>query len=229
MKEPEAEFLAGWKSGGDIADPRLAMGRGLRARGPVGGTGADQAEPASTQANQGRTRRIGTLRTWLLGGILLGLVQSTAGCATGRVIEGMYRDPAHAFQVRLPPATWVPAPLDGAALSFRAPELRAAMALAVECRTPEAGALPWVARHLFFGLELKRVQTRESVRLHDVPAVRTRLQATLDDSPVEVEGVTFRRAECLYDFVYVAPPALFASGRLDFAAFVESWTPLSEQ
>jgi hypothetical protein len=160
---------------------------------------------------RGRAQGIRTIGTWLLGGILLGIASLAAGCATGRIAGETYRDPEAGFQVRLPPAAWQPRTLDAAALSFVSPELRAGMALRVDCRTAEPGELPWVARHLFFGLQNTQVQGRDR----------------LDDQPVEVEGVTFRRAGCLYDFIYVAPPAAFPQGRADFEAFVQSWTPLA--
>jgi hypothetical protein len=86
-----------------------------------------------------------------------------------------------------------------------------------------------VARHLFFGLQDMQIRGREAVRLHGAAAVQTRVRARLDDRPVEVEGVTFRRAGCLYDFIYVAPPAAFPQGRVDFESFVQSWTPLAER
>lgn len=184
---------------------------------------------SSLPGRRWRTQRIPSLRTWLLGGLLVGLLSLSAACAAGRIVGETYRDPERGFQVRLPPAAWLPRALDGATLSFESPELRAAMGLLVECRTPETGDVPWVARHLFFGLEGKRIEARETVRLHDALGVRTRLRARLDDAPVEVEGVTFRRAPCLYDFLYVAPPAAFPQGRPDFEAFVESWAPLSER
>jgi hypothetical protein len=166
---------------------------------------------------------------WLLGGLLVGMLSLSAGCVAGWIAGTTYRDPEDRFQVRLPPATWSPRPLDGAVLSFGSPELQAAIALRVDCQTPEPGELPWVARHLFFGLEEKRAQGRETVRLHEVVGIRTRVRARLEHVPVEVEGVTLRRAECLYDFIYVAPPAVFPQGRPDFEAFVESWTPLSRR
>lgn len=149
------------------------------------------------------------------------------GCAAGRIVDGIYRDPQSGFQVRLPPPAWIHTFLDGAALSFRDPALQAGMALAVDCPGQETGELPWMARHVFFGLREMRIEIREPVHLHDAVGVRTRLQARLDDVPVEVEGVTLRRAGCLYDFIYAAPPATFPRGRPDFEAFVESWAPLS--
>lgn len=166
---------------------------------------------------------------WLVGGFLLGMLGLFAGCATGRLVDGMYRDPGIGYEVRVPAAPWVVAPLDGAVLSFQAPDLRAAMALDVECKEPEEGELLWVARHLFFGLRNKRVQEREAVRLQAAEGIRSRLLATLDGQAVEVEGVTARRGGCLYDFVYVAPPSNFARGRPDFETFVNSWTPLAPQ
>jgi len=103
------------------------------------------------------------------------------------------------------------------------------MALQVHCRSAEPGELPWVARHLFFGLRDADIQNRDTIRVLDATAVRTHLRARLDDQPVEVEGVTFRHAGCLYDFTYVAPPSIFPQGRADFEAFVRSWTPLAER
>lgn len=176
---------------------------------------------------RGRSQGIRTVGTRLFHGILLAIVSLAAGCATGQIVGETYRDLEAGFQVRLPPAAWRPRTLDGATLSFGAPAWRAGMALRVDCRTAEPGELPWVARHLFFGLQDTQVQGRETVRLHDATAVQTRLRARLDDQPVEVEGVTFRRAGCLYDFIYVAPPAVFPQGQADFEAFVQSWTPLA--
>jgi hypothetical protein len=138
----------------------------------------------------------------------------------------MYLDSENRYQIRLPAAPWTPISLDGATLAFRQPALQAAIALNAECPSSEAGELPWVARHLFFGLREKRIQGREPVSLHGAEGVRTWLVAELDGAPVVVEGVTARRGGCLYDFMYVAPPATFARGRFDFQTFVESWTPL---
>ena len=176
-----------------------------------------------------RTQGIRTVGTRVLGGILLGILILAGGCATGRIVGNTYRDFENGFQVGLPPPPWQLRSLDGAVLSFVSPELRAGMALQVDCRRAEPGELPWVARHLFFGLQGAEIQGRDTTRVLDATAVRTRVRARLDNRPVEVEGVTFRRAGCLYDFTYVAPPAAFPQGRTDFEAFVQSWTPLAER
>lgn len=150
---------------------------------------------------------------------------TVSACATATIRDGTYHDPQGRFAVRVPPAPWQPVSLDGAALSFRAPDLDAGIGLRVDCGSPEPGPLPSVARHLFFGLPDKRVETREGIVLADAAGVRTRLRARLEDRPVEVDGVTVRRGACLYDFFYVAAPQRFEAGRPAFDAFIESWTP----
>ena len=173
--------------------------------------------------------RIRTVGAWCLRGIVLGIVLLLAGCATARIVGDTYRDPERGFQVRLPPAPWQVQTLDGAAVSLVAPDLRAGMALNVDCPGGEPGELSWVARHLFFGLQDADIQESDTIRVLDITAVRTHVRARLDNQPIEVEGVTFRRAGCLYDFIYTAPPAAFPQGRTDFEAFVQSWTPLTER
>ncbi len=156
----------------------------------------------------------------------MGIPWLGGGCAAGRVIDGLFRDSEKGYQVRLPPSPWVSEPLQGAVLAFRAPALQAGMALGVECRPMPPGDWPWVAQHVFFGLRDKQVERREPFRLHGAEALRTRLQARLDQLPVEVEAVSVRDAGCLYDVLYVAPAATVPQGQAAFDAFVDSWTPI---
>jgi hypothetical protein len=173
----------------------------------------------------GRTVNIRTLGVWGRTALLSLALLWTAACATGSIRDGTYRDAHDRFSVRLPPARWQPASLEGATLAFRAPDLDAGMGLRADCGSPEPGPLPWVARHLFFGLADKRVEATQRLTRADASLVRTRLHGRLDGRPVDVEAVTMRSASCLYDFMYVAPPERFEEGRPDFDAFVQSWSP----
>jgi hypothetical protein len=173
----------------------------------------------------GRTARIPTFTVWQRTALLLLAFLATAACAAGSIRDGTYRDPHDRFSVRLPPARWQLAPLEGATLGFRAPDLDAGMGLRADCDSPEPGPLPWVARHLFFGLANTRIDGNERLTRADASLVRTRLHARLDGRPVEVDAVTMRSGSCLYDFMYVAPPERVEEGRPDFEAFVGSWLP----
>ncbi len=173
----------------------------------------------------GRTGGIPTFTAWQRTALILLALLGTAACAAGSIRDGMYRDGHDRFAVRLPPVRWQLVSLDGATLAFRAADLDAGMGLRADCDSPEPGPLPWVARHLFFGLADTRIDANERLMRADASRVRTRLHGRLDGRPVEVEAVTMRSGSCLYDFMYVAPPERFAEGRPDFDAFVESWSP----
>jgi hypothetical protein len=162
---------------------------------------------------------------WQRTALTLLALLGTAACAAGSVRDGTYRDGQGRFSVEVPPARWQLAPLDGATLGFRAPDLDAGMGLVADCDQPEPGPLPWVARHLFFGLANTRIEANERLTRADASFVRTRLHARLDGRLVAVDAVTMRSGSCLYDFMYVAPPERVEEGRPDFEAFVGSWLP----
>jgi hypothetical protein len=81
-----------------------------------------------------RVQGIRALRLWLLRGLLPGTLLLLTGCATGRIAGETYRDFEHGYEVRLPPATWIPRQMETAMLSFGSPGLGAGMALLTDCR-----------------------------------------------------------------------------------------------
>ncbi len=173
-----------------------------------------------------RCGRIPARKAWRFSGFLaIAWLLAVSACAVRPGGEGTYRDPHGRFTLRPPPTPWEPFHLDGASLAFRLPSLAAGMGLRVDCSSPEPGPLPAVARHLFFGLRDSELRSKGPVVVADADGIRTRLVARLEQEPVEVETVTLRHRACLYDFLYVAPPATFALGKLDFESFVHSWAP----
>jgi hypothetical protein len=141
------------------------------------------------------------------------------------MVGGVFHAAENRYAIRPPGDPWVPVSQEGDRLAFQAPDRRATVALFQDCEQPERGELAWVARHLFFGLRERRTRDRGPAEVGGVRGVRTRLTARLDGAPVEVEAVTLRHGGCLYDFVYVADPDVFAPARPVFEAFLGSWTP----
>ena len=77
---------------------------------------------------------------------------------------------------------------------------------------------------LLAGLRDRVVKAQDAVTLKSRPAVHALLEGRLDgDSErVEVESYVVKGDRCVYDLLYVAPPAAFEAGRVDFRRVVES-------
>ena len=71
----------------------------------------------------------------------------------------------------------------------------------------------------------KDVIERTTVEVGGRPASRVVVEGRLEDSPasVRIESLSMTNERCLYDFLYVAPPATFEAARGDFARFVDSF------
>lgn len=146
-----------------------------------------------------------------------------AGCAPGRIADGLFTNEAAGYRVPLPSPGWTVAALPEADLVVRWPDGPAAIAIATRCGTPAEGPLPSLERHLFFGLRDQAVAAKAERSVDGVPALQTTLTATLEGEPVEVSAVVLRRAGCVFDLMYVAEPRVFPRHFPAFERLVAGW------
>lgn len=152
-----------------------------------------------------------------------------SSCATGRALEGLYRDEAKHFQVRLPQDGWRVTETRGTDLVLRDTRSAARMAVAARCPAQETGPLPALVRHLHFGLRQVERLRQEEVVLDGAAGLDTIVTGSWEGASVQIRSVVIRRNGCLYDLLYVAPPDTFEVRSADFDAFLKSWQFLSEQ
>jgi len=88
---------------------------------------------------------------------------------------------------------------------------------------PPERPLPVLARHLTFGLEGRKLVEREEVTVAGRSGIRLLLEGRLDGIPVTVEAFVLKGEGCVYDLLYVAPPAEFAASQREFRDFVGSF------
>lgn len=160
------------------------------------------------------------MRRW---GILLLLLVGGSGCAGGRIDGGVfYSDKG--YRVNLPAAGWEVVTAGPADLVLRQPEWGAGMFLHATCEgAAPRRSLPVLARHLTFGLKDKEVLEQSEVTVTGRPALRSLLQGRLDGTPVRMEAYVLKDDACVYDLVYVAPPAEFSRGTSDFRNVLSSF------
>ena len=129
------------------------------------------------------------------------------------------------YRVALPAGGgWEVAPDARADLELRRPASRAGILANALClgKAPTR-SLTILARHLTFGIQGREVLEQSELAVAGHPAVRVLLRGRLDGAPVEVEAYVVKGERCVYDLIYVAPPAQFAAGRADFEAFLSSF------
>ena len=154
----------------------------------------------------------------LLGAVLV------AGCGSSRIENGVFYSPK-GYQVSLPRQGWAIKPGGAAELELARQDPAGGMLADATCDDKTAGRpLAVLSRHLTFGIQGKEVLEREDLTVAGHHAFRMLFEGRLDGAPVQVEAYVVKGAECVYDLIYVAPPAEFAAGTADFRALVSSFT-----
>ncbi len=150
-------------------------------------------------------------------------------CTSGKVIDGFYIDQAEGFKAPFLRDGWRRIELDDVLLAFHDEARQGLIALFQSCE--DEGRLPLriLARRLFFGLKEKQVLEQNLVSLDGSEAIHTLLQAELGGDEVKVSSYVVKKADCVYDLVYLAPPSSFDSGLPDFEQFVRGWELLGKK
>jgi len=160
-------------------------------------------------------------RAWL---VVLVASLLVSGCAVKRIENGVYHS-SKGYRVAIPKAEWSLVDGGPADLALRHHGSSAGMAVNAVC----AGAAPRraadvLARQLHIGLRDRRTIERATTEVAGRPASRVVVEGRLEDSAsVRIESLSMRDERCLYDFLYVAPPAAFEAARADFSTFVDSF------
>lgn len=153
------------------------------------------------------------------------IVTAVAGCAGRRLQDGVYRS-EHGYRVAVPGADWVVVDDTDADLELRRVDGQAAMLAAATCRPLTARTrYADLARHLLLGLRERETLEDGEVSLAGRTGAHLVVEGRMRDSRqrVRIESYTVKDNRCVYDLLYVAPPAVFESARGDFERFVRSF------
>jgi hypothetical protein len=156
-----------------------------------------------------------------LGGLLpIGLLALAACGHTEALDNGVLRKDG--LQVALGPVPdgWRPLRIAGADLAFRDPAREGSALFDVHCdRRDDDAPLSALTGHLIMGTTEREIELEETVPFDGREALHTRMRAKLDGVPMQYDIYVMKKDGCVYDLVYVAPPARFAEGAADFERF----------
>lgn len=150
-----------------------------------------------------------------------------AGAAQGTFEGNVYRRGPIAFQVPAAPAHWKRLAVTDATLAFRDDEHAASVLVNARCTTAD-DRTPLVAltNHLLIGATEREYVAQETVPFDGREALHTKLKAKWDGVPMLIDVFVLSKDGCIYDFVYLAPPAAGDDGTGTFESFVRGFRTL---
>jgi len=145
-----------------------------------------------------------------------------AGCAHADTFrDGVLRKGDLRVGVGPVPLEWTRVSVEGADLAFRDDARAGSTLFDVHCGERRDDApLSILTQNLIMGTTERDFGSQRVVPFDGREAMRTVLRAKLDGVPMQYEIYVMKKDSCVYDVVYVAPPAFFPAGEADFERFV---------
>jgi hypothetical protein len=148
-----------------------------------------------------------------------------AACAGHRLVDGVYRAPS-GYRVTVPGPAWEVAADSRADLELRNRTAAVGMLANAECdRAIVRRTWDVLSQHLLIGLRDRTTLETGEAPLNGRRASHQVLEGRMRQSEdrVRIESYTLKGDRCVYDLLYVAPPAAFDAWRGDFQRFVDSF------
>lgn len=158
------------------------------------------------------------VRGWV---VMTGGVVAIAACAGGASFEaGVLHKGDLTVRVGPVPAAWRPVHIDGADLAWRDDSRGGSALFDVRCSGKDEDApLSVLTEHLIMGTTERDFTSEETIPLDGREARHTLMRAKLDGVPMYYDIYVMKKDGCVYDLVYVAPPAEFAAAAAAFDGF----------
>ncbi len=137
--------------------------------------------------------------------------------------SGARARPDEGYRVGAMPAPWRQLKVEDNDLAYFIDATGHTLALNATCEAHEDPPLEVLTRHLLMGFTEQQLRAQERLPVDGREALRSRYGAKLDGVPVELELLVLKKDGCVYDFSYIAPPALFERHAADFERLVASF------
>ncbi len=148
------------------------------------------------------------------------------GCAGRTTADGgtRARGPEGRYDTGRPGAGWAAVAPGGADRAWHHRENGATIYTDSNCAERfEDGPLPDLVQHATFGIATGTPVRDEPMALDGRDAHLRVVNGALDGVSVKVGAVVTRQHTCVYDLLYIAPPARFDAGWADFVAVVDGF------
>ena len=156
--------------------------------------------------------------------LLLTLTLLLAACGKEAWDGNVYHAGRASFRTGPVPGGWERITLEGAMLAFRDRASGGTVNLYSRCgKDGDDVPLTALTNHLLIGFTAREQKEQKVVPLDGREAMRTIIYAKLDGVPVALAIYVLKKDGCVYDLVWVAPPAAFDGGLTSFDTFVSGF------
>jgi hypothetical protein len=144
-----------------------------------------------------------------------------AGCGSAQRFDGhAYRGASVSLDVPSVPGEWRRVDVAAADLAFRDDAREGSILIDGRCgRRDEDVPLTSLTQQLIMGTTGREFVSEETIPFDGREALHSVLRAKLDGVEMQYDVYVLKKDGCVYDFVYVAPPARFADGAPVFERF----------
>ena len=157
------------------------------------------------------------------------LAVAIGGCGAHTQLRGgVYETPHGAYRLGALGEEWQRHDSD-ADVAFYDAALDAMIMVNGECPMEHDAPLSVAANTLLLGFTDRQLLAEERVPMRGREALHRRVRAKLDGAPLVLDLYVLKKDDCLYDLVYLAPPATAAHGAADFARLVDGFDPVPAQ
>jgi len=147
-----------------------------------------------------------------------------AGCAGHRLDAGVFHS-EKGYRVTVPGPGWTMISEGSGDLELRDASGRAGILVNADCDARRARRpLSFLERRLLHGLPQRTTVEQGETTVNGRPAAHSVMEAANGSagSRMRIETFVVSDGRCVYDLIYAAEPAAFATGRDDFARLVQS-------
>jgi hypothetical protein len=152
---------------------------------------------------------------------LLATVLVLSGCPHSESFDdGVFRKDHIEVRFGPVPAGWQAVHVEGADLAFRDDPHEGSALFDVRCGNRDDDApLGVLTEHLVMGTTERNFDSQDVVPFDRREAMHSVMRAKLDGVAMQYDIYVMKKDGCVYDLVYVAPPARFAEGSGAFERF----------
>lgn len=148
---------------------------------------------------------------------------------SGKLDGQVFQTDDTSYRIGTLPAYWKRNNVEGGDLAFANPEISATLTVNSTCSEKKKNySLKALSESLLIGIKGKEALERQEITVNGQQALRTIYTGSLNNVPIKIATVVFKKDICIYDFTYASSPENFDLGIVDFDNFVSQFKALSK-